>query len=165
MARKPSETTDNAAEQEQSMNDAASDAAENSDLITEYAEDVGSQEAPVPLPARDYTAEIRKVEKLLAKSSNSQYYGVHLFVPPEEYPHDFVDGEPDGTTLIYRRLQVKDTPSGRFNMRRWYEALGLPAPGKRINPMDWYGKKVKLTVAHETYEGEARARADRVSRL
>lgn len=162
MARANKET--NAAEQEQSMKDAADDADNNNELMAEYSADVGTQEAPVPLPARDYEAVIRKVEKKQSDKGN-EYYAVSLYVAPEQYPHDYVEGDPDGTTLIYRRLGIKDTHQGRYAMRRWYEALGLPAPGRKINPMDWYDKRVKLTVTQETYEGEPRAQAARVSKL
>lgn len=134
------------------------------ETMLEYSEDIASAEAPNPLPARDYIGEVRSVKKAISKTSGKTYFDIGLYIDPAQYPVDYTDGNPDGTVLHYRRLLYEDTPQGRYNMRRMCETLNVPM-STRINLAEWIGKKAKVTVTHETYEGLPRHQADRLSRI
>lgn len=123
--------------------------------VVEFDEDIGSAEAPVPLPPGDYQAEVRAAQPKTSQAGNP-YASVQFFIPPDQYPADYTEGEPDGMILTYNRVSLQNTPAGRHRLRKFVEAIGAPA-GKQIDLNDWVGRTATVTVQHDTYEGETRA--------
>jgi hypothetical protein len=128
--------------------------------IIEFSEDIANAEAPVPLPAGDYTAEIRAAEVKTSGKGN-EYFAVTFFIPPEQYPADYTDGDPDGTTLGYNRLQKRDDTSGRYRVRKFCEAIGAKM-GKKIDVNEWIGLTATVAVDNSEWEGEPRAEIKKV---
>lgn len=128
--------------------------------IIEFSEDVGTAEAPVPLPVGEYPAEIRAAE-IKDSAKGNKYVSVQFFIAPEAYPADYTEGEPDGMILTYNRVGVQDTPAGRHRMRKFTEAIGAPA-GSKLDVNDWVGRTATVSVQHDTYEGETRAAIGKV---
>lgn len=129
--------------------------------VIEFEEDIGQAEAPVPLPVGDYTAEIRAAAQKTSAAGNT-YGSVQFFIPADQYPADFTEGEPEGMLLTYNRVSLSDTPAGRHRLRKFVEAIGAPA-GKKIDLNDWVGRTATVTVQHDTYEGETRAAIGKVT--
>lgn len=166
MAKKPKKDTVQDAPTEQSVEGAVAttqrttrNMSDNS--ILEFSEDLSTAEAPVPLPAGDYTAEIRAAEKKTSATTGNEYGSVTFFIAPEQYPADYTDGDPDGTTLTYNRVSVKDTTAGRYRLRKFCEAIGAKL-GKKLDMNEWVGLTATVTVKNSEYEGEPRAEIDRV---
>lgn len=122
--------------------------------IIEYQEDISNAEAPKPIPVGDYTAEIRSAE--IKEGPKAKYIAVQFFIPADEYPADFTDGNPDGTPLTYMRLSPNQDQRSKYNMRKFCEAIGAPL-GNRIDLTDWIGKNAVLNIAHSPYEGVMQA--------
>ncbi len=59
--------------------------------IIEYDTDLSEAEAPVPLPAGDYPAEIRSAERKTSAAGN-EYINVTFHISPEAYPADYTEG-------------------------------------------------------------------------
>lgn len=128
---------------------------ENENILS-YGEDIADAEAPPPLPDGEYPAEIRNATTAVSKTSGNTMVPVTIHISPDDYPSDYpVEFNPDGVTLTSYRLIYDDTVRGRFRMKKFCEAIGATT-GKHINPSDWIGKKVLVTVGHEEYEGEQR---------
>ena len=123
--------------------------------IVEFSADISKQKQPEPLPAGEYVAVIRAAEQRVSQR-DTRYAATSFFVGADQYPVDYQDGNPDGTTLIYRRVSLEDTPQGRFGARRFCEAIGAPM-GKRIDLSEWIGMEASVTIVHETYEDVLRA--------
>jgi len=123
--------------------------------VVEYDVDIATQEAPPPLPVRDYTAEIREA-KVAISQKGTKYARVAFYISPDQYPADFTEGDPDGTTLTYMRVSLENKPSARFGVRKFCEAIGAPM-SKRIDVNEWVGLTATVSVEHEPYEGVDRA--------
>ena len=136
------------------------DETEDMPSIIEYSMDLGQQEAPPPLPAREYTGTIRSAVKKVSQKGTS-YAEVAFFIPSDQYPADFTEGNPEGTTLVFRRVSLEDNPQARYGTRRFIEAIGAPL-GRRIDLNEWAGREAAIEVTHETYEGTKRAVINRV---
>jgi hypothetical protein len=128
--------------------------------ITEYSVNLKDQEAPEPLPVGEYTGVIRGAEKKESQRG-TMYAAVTFFISSDQFPPDYTDGNPDGTTMIYRRVGLEDNPQARYGTKRFIEAIGAPL-GKKIDCSEWVGSEAALEVKHETYEGIKRAVIDRV---
>jgi len=130
--------------------------------VVEFTEDVGQQEAPEPLPPGEYLATIRGAEARTSQR-DTKYAAVTFHISPDQYPADFTEGDPDGETIIFRRVPLEDTARARFMLRRFCEAIGA-TPAKRIDLNEWVGLEAMVTVAHEEYEGMPRATISKVSK-
>ena len=126
-----------------------------SESLIEYASDVSDASAPVPLPVGEYPAEIVSA-KAATSAKGNKYAEVGFRISADAYPADFTDGDPDGITLVFRRLSLEDTVQGRWRMRKMVESIGAKA-GRTIDLNDWIGLTATVAVAHEEYEGEKRA--------
>lgn len=137
--------------------------ADNSGMpsVVEFDDDISQAEAPVPLPVGDYQAEIRGATQKTSQNGNP-YASVQFFIPAEQYPADYTEGEPDGSVLTYNRVSLQNTPASRHRLRKFGEAIGAPL-GKKIDLNDWVGRTATVTVQHDTYEGEQRAAIGKVS--
>lgn len=128
--------------------------------IVEFSTNLKDQDQPDPLPVGEYTAVIVAAEQ--RESQRGTRYGAVSFqISPEQYPADYTDGNPDGTTLIYRRVGLEDTPQARYGTRLFCEAIGAPL-AKKIDLSEWIGCEASVEVVHETYEDINRAVISRV---
>ncbi len=130
--------------------------------VYEFSENIADAEAPAPLPPGDYIGVIKEVEAKDSSKGN-RYASVSFHISPDQYPVDFTDGPPDGITLAYNRVVLKDDARSRFAIRRFCEAIDAPM-GKAIDLLSWIGQEAKLTVKHSEYEGVKRAEIDRVTK-
>lgn len=129
--------------------------------IIEYTESLEDATEPQPLPASDYPAEIRGVEMKQSDKGN-KYVSVQFFVSPDDYPADYTDGNPDGTTLSYNRLSPENSQRARWGMRKFQEAIGAPLSNK-VDLNDWIGKTAIITVTNSPYEGVMQAQIKKVN--
>lgn len=137
---------------------------EASENILSYGEDISNAEAPPPLPDGEYEAEIRNATTKVSSTGNTMV-PVTVSISPDHYPADYpVEFAPDGVTLTSYRLIYEDSARGRYRMRKFCDSIGA-VTGKHINPTDWIGSKVLVTVGHEEYEGEQRNNIQKFSPL
>jgi len=129
--------------------------------IVEFSEDLSTQEAPNPLPIGKYRGTVRAAEVKLSQK-DKKYGAVTYFISPDQYPADYTDGNPEGTTLVYRRLGLEDNPQARFGARKFCEMHGV-VPSRSIDMNSFVGTEALLHIKHEPYEGIQRAVIDKVS--
>lgn len=131
--------------------------------ITEFSVNLKDQEAPDPLPTGEYIGVIRGAERKESQRG-TMYAAVSFFIGADQYPPDYTDGNPEGITIIYRRVGLEDNPQARYGTRRFLEAIGAPL-GKKIDCLEWVGLEAALEVGHETYEDIKRPVIGRVRAL
>lgn len=129
--------------------------------IVEFSEDVSTAEAPAPLPLGEYIGTVRAAEVKISQKEK-KYGAITYFISPEQYPADFTDGNPDGTSLVYRKLGLEDTPQARYNARKFCEVHSV-VPSRSIDLSAFVGTEARLHIKHERYEGIDRAVIDKVS--
>ena len=130
--------------------------------IVEFSEDISEAEAPEPLPVGEYPATIRAAEVKLSQRG-TKYAAVTFAIAVDEYPADYpAEHAPDGTTVIYRRVGMEDTPAARFGLRRFCEAIGA-VPAKKVDVSEWVGLDAVVEIDHDEYEGINRANIVRVN--
>jgi len=126
-----------------------------------FSQDIATAEAPPPLPARQYNAEVIGASIRPAMSSGVPYLNLQLRVSADQYPADYPDGDPDGTVLYYNRLRAVDDPRARFAMRQAMTRLGGPL-SMEIDCNSLIGLRVNIEVTHSEYEGEMRAQVSKL---
>lgn len=126
-----------------------------------FSQDIMNAEAPPPLPARSYRAEIVGAMIRPAQASGMPYLALQFRVPASEYPADYTEGDPDGTVLYYNRLQVQDTPRGRYLAKMLMQKLGGPL-GHNIDCNALIGLWANIEVAHQERDGEMRENVTRI---
>ena len=129
--------------------------------LMKFSQDITNAEAPPPIPARSYRAEVIGASIRPAQSSGLPYVNLQFRIPAEDYPADYTEGDPDGTILYYNRLQVADTPRGRYLARVLMQKLGGPL-GHEIDCNALIGLWANIEVTHQEYEGEQRANIARI---
>jgi hypothetical protein len=129
--------------------------------IIRFSQDIATAEAPPPLPARTYRAEVIGAFIRPAQSSGVNYLNLQFRIPAEEYPADYPDGDPDGTVLYYNRLRATDTPTDRHRWRVLMEKIGGPL-GMEVDCNALIGLWGNVEVVHQMYEGENRASIARI---
>lgn len=129
--------------------------------IIEYDVDLDEAEAPVPLPKGDYVAEIRGAEQKTSGKGN-EYINVTFFIPADQYPADYTEGNADGTILSYGRLSPENTVRARYQMKKFIESIGGTL-GRSVDLNAWLGLSAKVTVVNEDYEGTPQAKIAKVS--
>ena len=92
---------------------------------------------------------------------DTRYAAVTFNISSDQYPADYKDGNPDGATLIYRRVSLEDNPQARYGTKKFIESIGAPL-GKKVDVSEWIGMDAVVEVGHETYEGVNRAQIQRV---
>ena len=128
--------------------------------IIEYSEDLSKAEAPVPLPASTYPAQIRSVEVKVSQKGN-RYVNVTFVVSPDDYPADYTEGDLDGTLLSFGRLSPDETARARYGMKKFCDAIGAKY-SKHVDLNDWIGLSAMVEVTNDEYVGETRANIKRV---
>jgi hypothetical protein len=129
--------------------------------IVEFSVSLKDQEQPDPLPIGQYLGVIKGAEIKISQR-NTRYCAVSFFISPDQYPADFTDGNPDGMTLVFRRVGLEDNPQARWGTRRFIEAIG-GVLSKKLNVTDWIGMEAALEVVHDTYEDVLRPVIARVT--
>jgi hypothetical protein len=129
--------------------------------ILEYGSDLREATPPVPLPAGPYPAEIIGCTEKVSTSTGGKYLNVVFRIHSENYPADFVDGDPDGVELHYNRIQTEDNGRNRFRMRQFLERIGAPL-SNRVDLNNLIGLTATVEVNHQEYEGEQRAQIARI---
>ena len=122
--------------------------------IVEFSVDLSKQEQPPPLPPADYLGTIREVEVKMSQR-DTRYAAIAFHIGADQYPADFEDGNPDGTTIIYRRVSLEDNPNARFGCRRFIEAIGGKL-SKKVDTSEWVGMECIVEVDTSEYEGVQR---------
>ena len=124
--------------------------------IIEFDADIAQQEAPEPLPAGTYNAQITATEAKVSQSGN-KYAAVTFYISVDDFPADYpVENNPDGVRLIYRRASLMDTNQGRYGLRKFCESIGAPM-STRIDLNDWVGLEATVEVDLDEWNGETRA--------
>jgi len=132
-----------------------------SQSIMRFSQDIASAEPPPPLPARAYRAEVVGASIRPAATSGVMYLNLQMRIPAEEYPADYVDGDPDGTMIYYNRIQASDSPQNRYRWRKAMERLGGPL-SMEIDVNSLIGLWANVEVVHQEYEGEQRAQISKL---
>ena len=133
---------------------------ESLDSIVEFSVDLSKQEQPEPLPVGEYRGVIRDA-RVRESQRGTRYAEVAFFIDAEQYPADYDDGNPDGMTLMYRRVSLEDNPTARWNTKQFIQRIGAPL-SKRVNVTEWIGQDAAIEVPHEPWEGVMRANIQRV---
>lgn len=128
--------------------------------IMEFSEDISTAEAPPPIPAGDYPASIVKAE-IKESAKGNKYLALMFKIDPDNYPADFIEGNLDGEQLSYNRVQMSDTPRGRYQLRKFLESIGAPM-SRVLDPNELMGLTATVGVKHGTWEGEVRAEIGKV---
>ena len=129
--------------------------------VFEFSTDISDAKPPEPLPVGEYRATVRSAEIGLSKSSGNPMMTLAYVIDAAQYPADYTDGNPDGTTLMnYKSLA--DTISNRYLTKLFCEMHGV-VPGKRINANEFIGQDVMVSISHEAFNGlmQARLRPER----
>ena len=132
--------------------------------IIEYSEDVAEAEAPKALPASDYPVTITGAELGVSQNSGKKRVAVTFTVAPEDYPADYEDAEsfPDGKTVMHY-VGAEDNLAARFRMRKFCEAIGVPA-SKNIDINSWVGREAVAALEPDEFEGIERERCKSVKK-
>ncbi len=128
--------------------------------IVEFSVNLKDQKEPEPLPLANYVGVINNTEVRMSQRE-TKYAAVAFHISVDQYPADYKDGNPDGTTIIYRRVSLEDNPGARYGARRFCEAIGAPL-GKKIDISEWVGLEATVEVTHNTYEGRTSPNINKV---
>lgn len=131
--------------------------------VYEYSGDLATAEAPPPLPEGEYRAQVQACEMRISKQSGRKMMVPTYIVPPDQYPADFTEGNPDGEKFE-AYFVLDDTARGRFRMRRLCEMHGV-TPKRTLNLTDFIGQEVVVKCEHEEYQGETRARVNPIRQV
>ena len=130
--------------------------------IIDFGVDLSTVEAPKPLPAGVYDAVIQTAE--LTKTKNSEdpkdMLKVTYSISADQYPADYVDGNPNGTTLTQYFVADKSVRS-MFALKRFLLAIGAPI-SNQLDATTLIGLPAKIEVANQLWEGMETARVARV---
>jgi hypothetical protein len=130
--------------------------------IIEFTRDLDDQQEPELLPTGDYPSEIAEASFKISNTSGNTYLALRLRISPDQYPPDFVEGEPDGTDVMYNRLVVlPETAQSRWRLKKFLNAIGAK-PGKSLDPSELIGLTCTLHVEQNEYEGEKQLQARKI---
>lgn len=128
--------------------------------IIEFSENIAEAEAPEPLPEREYMASIEKVSRETSQKGGI-FAAVTFRVNEEDYPADYDTNNAPGGKSIRQIVMLTDDGPSRHRLRKFCEAVGAPM-SKRINIQEWVGLQAKITIKHQTYEGQVQERISKV---
>lgn len=128
----------------------------------EYSSDVSQQEAPPPLPARTYPAQVTKSEAKRSKNNpDNVIWHLSFTVSPDAYPADYT-ATSDPTTLLYARVVLnKDDARSRFQLKQLCDKLRVPV-SRTLDVSLALGKMANIKVKHGSWEGLPRAEIDTI---
>lgn len=128
----------------------------NSSGILELDMNLEDYEDFEPLPDAAYPGTITGAE-MRTSDKNNDYYYVTFQVHPDDYPADYsIDNAPEGINLVYARVQKPDARNRRSitGVKNFLRAIGIPLKTSTINPGDWEGRKAKLILGHQDWNGQ-----------
>lgn len=128
--------------------------------VVEFDTDISTAEQPKPLPAGVYNAVITGASINTSKKGN-RYASVQFKIGADEYPADYVDGNKEGTTMMYNRLVLENTAQAKWQLRQFCQRVGA-SMSNRIDVTEWLGLTAKVEVTNEMYEGVLRANISRI---
>jgi hypothetical protein len=128
--------------------------------LFEFSKDLNDAEAPKPLPAGPYPAEIIGAQARVSGAGNT-YAAITIRIPSSAYPADHTDGDPDGTVLSYNRLLLEDSAQSQFRWKKFLLSIGAPL-SRSIDLNTLIGRTCIVEVNHQEYEGEQRAQIARI---
>lgn len=128
--------------------------------VIEFDEDLNNVEAPKPLPAGQYAATILSAEPMMSKNGEHKMAKVTWSIPAEEYPADYVDGNPAGTQLT-QYLMLDNTARAKFALKRFVQAIGAPL-SNTVDLTTWLGLAARVEVTNEPFEDTLTARLKKV---
>ena len=128
--------------------------------VIEFDEDLNNVEAPNPLPAGQYSATILSAEPMMSKNGEHKMAKVTWSIPAEEYPADYVDGNPAGTQLT-QYLMLDNTARAKFALKRFVQAIGAPL-SNTVDLTTWLGLAARVEVTNEPFEDTLTARLKKV---
>jgi len=130
------------------------------EMIIKYSADINDAEKPEPLPEGEYIGEIREVTT--ATSGKGLHYATPMFfISPDQYPADYVEGDPDGTVLR-GFVSLADNPKARYGMQQFCKTINAPVTND-VDMTEWIGQSATLIVVHQLYEGEPQANIKKVT--
>lgn len=109
-----------------------------------------------PLPNGAYPATVTLAEMRTSDKGNDYYY-MTFQVHPDDFPADYaVENAPEGLNLVYARVQKPDAKNRRSttNAKNLMRALGINLKTSVINPGEWEGKKAKLVLKKDKFNGQ-----------
>lgn len=128
--------------------------------VIEFDEDLNNVEAPKPLPAGQYAATILSAEPMMSRNGEHKMAKVTWAIPAEEYPADYVDGNPAGTQLT-QYLMLDNTARAKFALKRFVQAIGAPL-SNTVDLTTWLGLAARVEVTNEPFEDTLTARLKKV---
>lgn len=128
--------------------------------VIEFEEDLANVEAPKPLPAGLYDATIQTAEPQMSKDGTKLMAKVVYSISADQYPVDYTDGNPNGTTLTQYIMLGKDARS-KYALKKFIMGIGAPL-SNTVDLTTWIGLACKLEVVNELYEGMETARVKSV---
>jgi hypothetical protein len=132
----------------------------NAPTLFQYEQDISTQEAPKPLPVGTYRAVIRNVAAAPGKKDPSTFNAeVTFYISADQYPVDFTEGDPEGTTLRHY-VSLANKPQSRYALKQFLQAVQAPM-GREIDITTWLGLEAMVKVEHDEYEGRMLARIAR----
>lgn len=123
--------------------------------------DVASQEAPPPLPARTYLAQITGAVAKTSPNSGNTYADIEFTIDPVQYPADYASVEPGPTKIHYRSMVLAPTPRNRYRWKQFGEKCRVTI-GHNLDLNDFIGKTVNVKVKHRTWQGEQQAEIEAI---
>ena len=129
--------------------------------ILNFSQDITNAEPPPPLPVGSYPAEIIGAQKRTSAASSKEYAQIMFRINAEAYPADYTEGDPDGTTLMYNRLQTADTPNNRHRWKQFLRHVGA-STGHSVDLNALIGLTCMVEITHQEFEGEQRAQIARI---
>lgn len=115
--------------------------------------DVASQDAPPPLPARTYLAQITGAEAKVSQNSGNTYADIELTIDALQYPADYAAIEQGPTKIHYRMMTIAPTARSRYRWKQFGEKCRV-AVGHNLDLNDFVGKTVNIKIKHRLYNGE-----------
>lgn len=124
--------------------------------VIEFEDDLSTVEAPKPLPAGLYDSTIQSAEPMLSKDGTKLMAKVTHAISADQYPVDYTDGNPNGTTLTQYIMLGKDARS-KYALKKFIMGIGAPL-SNTVDLNTWVGLTCKIEVVNELYEGMETAR-------
>lgn len=127
--------------------------------VINFDEDLNNVEAPKPLPMGLYDAVIQSAEPMMSKSDRLMAKVIFM-VSADQYPVDYTDGNPNGTTLT-QYVFLDNSQRSKFALKRFCQAIGAPLSNS-IDITTWIGLPARIEVVNEPWEGNLQARIKKV---
>jgi len=127
--------------------------------VLELEDNLANVERPPDIPAGRYIGEVQDVQMGVSQGKGNQYYSVRIVIPSDQISADLREHYPDGATLSWNRQIVPQRGDRRalYNLRKMIEAFGLDSNTASIDPNEWMGRRVRISVGPgNLYQGERR---------